>query len=585
MTPGTDFNPYQFLRFEGFIQAVAEIDPNIFYYLESIQAYGRPNSNHRILAQMAIQGATVITTNFDTRIEEAVGERYMPTFVLSSKRRTPNPVDRLIKLHGSFPWKRGRNVTPRATLTQIGKLGLGFEGFPGLRSWFAAITAQKHLIVIGYSGSDSFDVVPLLENESRANIVTWFSYVVGRSPENIIDITRLQSRGPFPTKRSHDFARHTLDRLAARIDRPCEVRTVEGRAICEFLQRIVNLRGDGYPIGHDEHPAGPRNLDKLRKSLAENPLAAKQRRVILQTLDDGVFGEAYATDVEAKPLRRGRRVTFVESAPSFERGTPEHRATAAFRLGDPDTAFRILEEAARKEHDRDQLLLLLYHFEFRFGEQHGDLRRQARAAKNAGRVSRRSGVLWGLIMCEWMNAFRLDREWRATSEQEPRRALATAILSSSERTIYYGVRAGWGQWYSTVARLGAKHALHLGDVDRAQDLLRNLFQWLDRQTASGIEETAATACALNTLGLQAGRPEIVRTACTVLARLDAKICPTVELLRVASKAEILHSRRQWRQLAEIEQLANDLILKLDPADHWGVKAVFNYLRHSAPGVR
>jgi hypothetical protein len=48
MAAGSEFNPYRFLRFEGFIQAVSELDPNIFYYLESAQAFGGPNTNHRI---------------------------------------------------------------------------------------------------------------------------------------------------------------------------------------------------------------------------------------------------------------------------------------------------------------------------------------------------------------------------------------------------------------------------------------------------------------------------------------------------------------------------------------------------------
>ena len=34
MTPGNHFNPYHFLRFEGLVQAIAAIDPNIFFYLE-----------------------------------------------------------------------------------------------------------------------------------------------------------------------------------------------------------------------------------------------------------------------------------------------------------------------------------------------------------------------------------------------------------------------------------------------------------------------------------------------------------------------------------------------------------------------
>jgi len=106
MTPGTRFNPYHFLRFEGFLQAIAQIDPNIFYYLESTQSFGAANINHRLLARMALNGTTVLTTNFDTRIEQAADKEGLAAFVLSSSRREPNELDRLVKVHGSFPWKR-----------------------------------------------------------------------------------------------------------------------------------------------------------------------------------------------------------------------------------------------------------------------------------------------------------------------------------------------------------------------------------------------------------------------------------------------------------------------------------------------
>jgi hypothetical protein len=347
MMPGHQFNPYHFLRFEGFIQAIAQIDPNIFYYLESTQTFGGPNVNHRLLARMAIDGATVLTTNFDTRIEQAIGNRRLSTFVLSSKRRAPSPMDRLIKIHGSFPWMRGRNVTPRATLTQIGKLGLGFERFPEFQDWFRALTTVKHLIVIGYSASDSFDVVPLIENCSNARTVTWFSYQSSRRGLRVNIVRSRKSRAPFPFERSTDFAAHTLKRLAELMGPACEVYRVYGGSVQTLLKKMVCPMGETVPAAANDNLAGPRNLSALHAALSESPLSARQRRAILSLIDDGMFGESYATDVEARPVRRGNRVIFVESNPRFARGTPERRANTALRAGDPDSAFRILEEAAR----------------------------------------------------------------------------------------------------------------------------------------------------------------------------------------------------------------------------------------------
>jgi hypothetical protein len=582
MTPGHQFNPYHFLRFESFMQAVAEIDPNIFYYLESTQAFGGPNINHRLLAGMAIDGATVLTTNFDTRIEQAAGDRRLLTFVLSSKRRVPGPMDRLIKIHGSFPWTRGRNVTPRATLTQIGKLGLGFERFPEFRDWFRALTTGKHLLVVGYSASDSFDVVPLIESCSNARTVTWFSYQSGYQSLLVSAVRPRKGRAPFPFERSTDFAAHTLECLAACMGSACEVYRVHGESVQTLLKRIVRSKDKEVPAPPDDNLAGPQNLSALRATLSENPLSARQHRAILRLLDDGMFGESYATDVEARPVRRGDRVIFVESNPRFARGSPEWRADAALRAGDPDSAFRILEESARKSADHSQILLLLHHFEFRYGEQHRDIRRLDRAIGKTERVSRRSGALWGLIMAEWMKSFRLEAEWRVMSDDRKKSDdLSRKILAHAERTVYYGVRAGWQTWFATAARLAAKHAVALGEFDEGESYLKSLLTWLDRETPEGAEESAGTACALNTLGIRSGRRGLINTARLILSKLDAGMCPVVKLLRIAAEAEVAHAGRQWKRFARLERSANEHILRLDPADHWNVKGVFMYLRHSS----
>jgi hypothetical protein len=68
------------------------------------------------------------------------------------------------------------------------------------------------------------------------------------------------------------------------------------------------------------------------------------------------------------------------------------------------------------------------------------------------------------------------------------------------------MRAGWQEWFA--ARLAAKHGVILGDPERGASLLTHLLTWFDRGTPDGIEETAATACALNTLAIQSGRREL-----------------------------------------------------------------------------
>lgn len=132
------------------------------------------------------------------------------------------------------------------------------------------------------------------------------------------------------------------------------------------------------------------------------------------------------------------------------------------------------------------------------------------------------------------------------------------------------------------------HSGRLGTPRSTVHLLINLLTWLDRTAEVSIEQTAGTACALNTLGLRSGRRDLTKVALRVLTSLDTKLCPVVKLLRTAAKAEVAHDRRQWRRLERLAKTAKAQILKLDPADHWEIKAVFRYLRNSmaasSPGL-
>ena len=81
---------------------------------------------------MVARGARVLTTNFDTRIENACRRMSVPCNTVILSRHTP-PVDvlraaHLIKLHGTFAVRRPfvrRSIAPVTTLRQISRWGLG----------------------------------------------------------------------------------------------------------------------------------------------------------------------------------------------------------------------------------------------------------------------------------------------------------------------------------------------------------------------------------------------------------------------------------------------------------------------------
>lgn len=131
---GTRATTFDFLRFELLFEQIVHHDPKIFDVLEVLQYEGMPNKFHYFLALALQRGSRVLTTNFDTRIEEAAR-----ILGISAPRLVVGPAPqmqfqqryRLVKLHGSFAdtTDPARNVAPKpaAALSHIGKTGLMFR--------------------------------------------------------------------------------------------------------------------------------------------------------------------------------------------------------------------------------------------------------------------------------------------------------------------------------------------------------------------------------------------------------------------------------------------------------------------------
>jgi hypothetical protein len=114
--------PYATLRFELLVEWIAYIEPRIIDFVASGTQWGTPNRWHWWIADMIARGAQVLTTNFDTRIEDACRRAGIPckTVVVSGNAPQPGALRRaqLIKLHGTFagrpPYVRVRTSVDRA---------------------------------------------------------------------------------------------------------------------------------------------------------------------------------------------------------------------------------------------------------------------------------------------------------------------------------------------------------------------------------------------------------------------------------------------------------------------------------------
>lgn len=198
---------WEYLRFEFIMDRLARYDPQESF-LRSIytRSDARPNSYHIWLAKMLSLGANVITTNFDLMIENAfqVLETSRPTVLITEvecdnyckgdNTNIPDRVGVFQKLHGSV------NSTMAARFPRL----VGSEGVGPRYEAARSLMFKRTLLVLGYSGGDDFDVMPMLgfSYEYDEQKIIWIEHAGLTTPESISP-----ANPPEPIHRPRSLAR------------------------------------------------------------------------------------------------------------------------------------------------------------------------------------------------------------------------------------------------------------------------------------------------------------------------------------------------------------------------------------------
>lgn len=140
------------------------------------------NTIHSFLGEMLKKGSSIITTNFDNCIENSCGKDF---FVNNHKRIVYTGDDlnsseeslsgMLIKIHGSHPLISEHSTELVITIRTLAKTERAFLFFPNWKKYLLKLINGKIIVVMGYSCSDDFDVVPLLEEAAPTGII-WINF-------------------------------------------------------------------------------------------------------------------------------------------------------------------------------------------------------------------------------------------------------------------------------------------------------------------------------------------------------------------------------------------------------------------------
>lgn len=177
------------------------------------------NKIHDFIACMYLRGASVITTNFDTCIENALvdhhdlnhDENYL-IYQGYDLKDIKNNKHCLIKIHGSHIPADDNYDDLVITIENLAKTANSFSFLPHWKQTLLNLLKDKYIVVLGYSCSDDFDVVPLLHIASSKQII-WFDY---------------DTINPYPLYMSQS-RNHNIEDLAA------------SRSLSYFQGQIINM--------------------------------------------------------------------------------------------------------------------------------------------------------------------------------------------------------------------------------------------------------------------------------------------------------------------------------------------------------
>lgn len=226
------------LPFERFIETLAQISNA--KPLFSLFQGGISNIAHTVFAELMAQGISpaIVTTNFDTLFEQSFQERKL---IVEKRWRDDEltsidwsrTAPQLLKIHGCVEDLDSLAITIRRVANQR-----NIDTCHQLIRQVFGKAATPRVLVLGYSGSDHFDINPALQSISanRSEVMLISHVPNGGDSIEIFDLATASHAGPFrgfPGKLIHCDTKQMIEAIARRLglaefEKPVQLHSWEG---------------------------------------------------------------------------------------------------------------------------------------------------------------------------------------------------------------------------------------------------------------------------------------------------------------------------------------------------------------------
>ncbi len=189
------------LRYEMIVEIIQKYFDYDLEFMDYFDYFTTPNILHLFLAQAIQHGSLVFTTNFDYLIEQALlkiippheREKILPVITKREFERYggENLVKfsdrlRIFKLHGTKRNIITKIKTTESLMTTLSAFGKGKNALtldPTKKVTIEEAVNINTLVIMGYSGSDDFDIAPMLRQLFNLKRLVWIEHTPTNSTE------------------------------------------------------------------------------------------------------------------------------------------------------------------------------------------------------------------------------------------------------------------------------------------------------------------------------------------------------------------------------------------------------------------
>ena len=205
-------NPGDYIRFELLLDIIQQIADKELSILKMVDIFNEPNPLHFLLAKRAMMGDIVVTTNFDSLIEEAIQRLGRKPFTVCRvseyaewKKIALSGKVTVFKLHGSYKQYNGckRYLALDTVQATLGSVTAGLTDLvlpEEKRNFLIEISRGCQMLIAGYSGSDDLDIMPTFHSLEPSSLM-WLEHdISSKKPCDVTEKMRISLKNKTPER-------------------------------------------------------------------------------------------------------------------------------------------------------------------------------------------------------------------------------------------------------------------------------------------------------------------------------------------------------------------------------------------------